>query len=111
QYDRSQRVPVYLSAGSSVLLWAVEVPKGVLGLWFVCGIDLYLPPALPREWKRTAAVLLAFYVRSLSRFYLAGRHWQISLVQSILSSALGFDTFIYCVVYFYIAMVYLFFMF
>ena len=82
-------------ADSSVLRWAVEVSKGILGLWFVCGIDLYLPPALPREWKRTAAVLLAFYVRSLSRFYRAGRHWQKAVVQSILSRAVGFDTLIY----------------
>ncbi len=95
QCDRSQRVPIYFSAGGSVLRGAVEVSKGVLGLWYLRGADLHLPPALPREWKRTAAVLLAFYVRSLPRFYRAGLDWQKAVVQSILSRAVGFDTLIY----------------
>jgi len=95
QCDRSQRVPVYFSVGSSVLRWAVEVPKGILGLWFLCGIDLYLHPALPRGWKRAASVLLAFYVRSLPCFYRAGCAWQKAVVQSILSRAVGVDTLVY----------------
>ena len=95
QCDRSQRVPVYFSAGSSVLRWAVEVPKGVLGLWFLCGADLYLQRDLHYGWRHTAGGILALYVRSLPRFYRTGCAWQKAVVQPILSRAVGIDTLVY----------------
>ncbi len=90
-------MPVYFSAGSSVLRGAVEVSKGVLGLRYLRGADLYLQRDLPnrRKRKRTAGGILALYVRSLPRFYRAGLDWQKAVVQSILSRAVGFDTLIY----------------
>jgi hypothetical protein len=90
-------VPVYFSAGSSVLRWAVEVSKGVLGLWYLCGVDLYLQRDLLYGWKRkhTSGGILALYVRSFPRFYRAGCAWQKAVVQSVLPRAVGIDTLIY----------------
>ncbi len=88
-------MPVYFSAASSVLRWAVEVPKGVPGLWFLCGIDLYLHPALPHGWRRAAGVLLALYVRSLPCFYRAGCAWQKAVVQPVLPCVVGVATLVY----------------
>lgn len=97
QCDRSQRVPVYFSAGSSGAGWAVEVSKSVLGLWYLRGADLYLQRDLPnrRKRKRTTGGLLALYARSLSRFYRASCPWQKAVVQSILSRVVSLDTLVY----------------
>src|SRR5947209_3984343 len=97
QCDRSQRVPVYFSAGSSVLRWAVEVSKDIRGLCFVCGADLYLQRDLPCGWNRkhTASCILALYVRSLSCFYRIGCDWQKAVVQSVLSRAIGVNTLVF----------------
>src|SRR5207302_1376240 len=81
QCDRSRRVPVYFSAGSPVLRWAVEVSKGVLGLWYLRGADLYLQRDLPNRWKRkrTAGGFLALYVDSLLSFRFVLKSWHLFL--------------------------------